>query len=172
MLLLSSGLIVSACNKTFKSPQNVAIGPFESFEGRLLVMQPTRRWQVQIQWQGTANRGQVRLTHAASGRILYLRWQGKKMFSMDNQAATGLSGYHPIQQTELYERGLIIPPQQLANILHGRIPSALKPNGDNQWQGKLNGSLIRIQWLADKQKLTLEDITHGNTALLLIQTSD
>ncbi|MDQ6979762.1 MAG: hypothetical protein Q9M09_06220, partial [Mariprofundaceae bacterium] len=62
-----------------------AIGPYPQLSARLIVMQPNHRWQVMMDWQGNAHAGTARLTHAASGRVLLIRWQGKQTKMLDNQ---------------------------------------------------------------------------------------
>ena len=151
---------------------SASIGPYENFDGRLLMIQPNKRWQVQIHWQGTVKQGLVRLTHAASGRIVYLKWIGDRMSVLDNQATDASASYKPISKAELSDQGLVIRPQQLAAILHGNIPASLKQQHAQQWKGKLNQSLIQLDWNPQLKKLTLKDSTHGNIAMLLIEQDE
>ncbi|OIO67901.1 MAG: hypothetical protein CO186_06130 [Zetaproteobacteria bacterium CG_4_9_14_3_um_filter_49_83] len=169
---LSLIALLSGCANiphTLSSTQTSSIGPYESFEGRLMVIQPNKRWQVQIQWQGTPDQGRVRLTHAASGRIVYLTWAGDHMSMLDNQTSDPLPRYKSISKSELAQQGLVIRPQQLASILQGKIPASLKQQQTNQWKGSLNHSLIQLEWNPQLKKLSLKDSSHGNIAILLIE---
>jgi outer membrane biogenesis lipoprotein LolB len=144
-----------------------SIGPYPSFSGRLIVMQPTRRWQVEVDWKApTPEAGWLRLTHAASGRIVELRWQGNDLHLSDNQDPT-----HPdksISEAQLTDYGIVIPPRQLAAILLGHIPSAFRPTGPGRWEAHLGGDILRLDWNAGARRLTLTDLAHGDRAMLLI----
>jgi len=149
-----------------------AFGSFYQFDGRLLMLQPNKRWQVQIHWQGTPEQGIVRLTHAASGRIIQLKWHNQSMWILDNQETSSKTSprpaFRPIHADELQRHGLILSPQTLASILQGHIPNSLKRKKTNLWQGRLQEHLFRLLWQADNHKLTITDMTHGSTAILII----
>jgi len=77
--------------------------------------------------------------------------------------------WRDIQPAELAEHGIVLPPNQLASILLGNMPSHFHQKKNNMWESKQSGSLIRLQWQAERQMLTISDIQHGRVAKLLIQ---
>jgi len=143
------------------------IGPYPAFSGRLIVIQPERRWQVEIDWKAaTPAAGWLRLTHAASGRIIELTWHGDDLQLSDNQDPA-----HPhrsISEADLAAYGIAIPPRQLAAILLGHMPAQFRPNGPDRWEAHLHGDIIHIAWNGAARRLTLMDMLHGNRAILLI----
>ncbi len=169
-LLITLLLNLSSCATVpnSQSAANVpaAIGPYADFSGRLIVIEPKRRWQVLLKWQTeTSEQGKVRLTHAATNRVVEVQWQHEHIQVRDNE--------HPdwqiIGQQKLMELGIVLPPQQLASILLGNIPAHFKQKSDNTWESRQTGGLIRLHWQASRQKLSMIDITHGRQATLLIE---
>jgi hypothetical protein len=156
--------MLAGCATLSEREVQTTIGPFGAFDGRLIVIEPTRRWQVLVHWQGDRQQGNARLTHAASGRIAEIRWQGPRIELRDN--ANPL--WRDVRFARLAEHGIVLPPQQIATILTGHMPAGLVPKGDNRWEGKLNNSYIRLQWQGEAQRLELTDITHGRRAILII----
>jgi len=146
------------------------IGPYPDFSGRLIVMQPTRRWQVQIDWKApTPSEGWLRLTHAASGRIIELTWHGSDLRLNDNR-----DPLHPdriVSEGMLADYGIVLPPRVLAAILLDRMPPQFHPDGPDRWQAHSHGDVIRVDWNAAARRLTLTDLAHGNRAMLLINPS-
>ena len=146
-----------------------SIGPYPAFSGRLIVIEPARRWQVSVDWKAaTPSDGWLRLTHAASGRVLVLTWHGQALRLSDNQDPAHAN--QPISEAELAAHGIVIPPQQLAAILLGHMPPQFSPAGPNRWQATRHGHLIRIGWNAEARRLTLTDMKLGSRATLLIGT--
>ncbi|HXH64678.1 MAG TPA: lipoprotein insertase outer membrane protein LolB [Mariprofundaceae bacterium] len=147
-----------------------SIGPYPSFSGRLIVIQPTRRWQVEVDWKAaTPSDGWLRLTHAASGRIVELTWHGSDLRLSDNQDPA-----HPektISEAQLASYGIVLPPPELAAILLGRMPPQFRATGPGRWEAHRNGDVIRIDWNAAARRLTLTDLARGNRATLLIGAS-
>jgi len=142
------------------------IGPYHQFTGRLIVIEPSRRWQVLVNWQaGSRHQGRLRLTHAATGRVVELEWQHERMRVRDDSHPE----WQEISRQQLAEEGIVIPPEQLAAILLGRVPAHFKRKNGTTWEGKQNGGLIRLEWKAEQKKLAITDITHGRTATLFIQ---
>jgi len=146
----------------------INIGPYPSFSGRLLVLEPRRRWSVEIDWQAAiADSGKIRLIHALSGIVVDFRWSGTYMEIRDNK----MPYWRYIPQQQLTEHGLVIPPQQLASILLGHMPDHFKQTKHDTWESKASGSLIRLRWQASYQKLTITDLKHGRIAKLIITDS-
>ena len=166
-LSIALSSILAGCATGLQAHHNHAanIGPFKHFNGRLLVLQPHKRWQVQIQWQGDTKKGKVRLTHPATGRIVYLTWQNESLWLLDNQSTS--SAFNPISASELSKQGMMIAPQTLAAILQGHIPAELKKKGNGVWQGRLHKHMVNLKWQPSVQKLTVTDMTLGNTAIFL-----
>ncbi|MFQ5518540.1 MAG: lipoprotein insertase outer membrane protein LolB [Mariprofundus sp.] len=144
----------------------VSIGPFATFSGRLIVIEPTRRWQVALTWQAEKPElGQLRITHAATATVVELRWQGQQMQVRDNQQP----GWRHIGPEQLSEHGIVIPPQQLAAILLGQMPVHFRAKKPGNWESTAHGHLIRLRWQQSANKLTMTDIKHGRKATLIIQ---
>ena len=162
-------LLLTACSTLQQSvpiQDDSKCKPWYNFNGQLSILESTHRWQVLIHWQANLESGSARLTHAATGRIIELQWQGKQIQMRDNQTAT--TRWQPIQADTLMQYGIVLPPQSIAMILHHQIPPSLKAKGNDIWQGKLHGNSIRIRWQNNCHKLTMTDITHGRTAILRI----
>jgi hypothetical protein len=163
MVYMALCLFLASCSHLSPVAQHKA---WERFDGRLLVMEPNRRWQVFIHWQADLEQGFTRLTHAASSRIIELKWNGNQTYIRDNQAQPQ---WKKINNTVLMQYGIVLPPQTLSKILHNQIPPSLHHKDNEIWQGKLHGSIIRLRWQDDMHKLTMTDITHGRSAILRIQ---
>ena len=159
--------LISACATIEKHEAASSIGPYKNFTGRLIVIEPARRWQATIHWNGEPDKGQVRLIHAASNRIILLSWEGERMQMADNQSP--VEGWELIDNRQLQSMGIILPPQQLAMILSGRIPHTLKEQQPDLWRGKIDGTLVLLKWIDALKRLEITDITHGRKATLLIQ---
>jgi len=148
----------------------VGIGHFEAFSGRLIVIEPSRRWQVTLQWQAKqASTGWARLTHAASNTVIELRWQGDAIQLRGN----GRASWQSVSREALSKQGIVLTPQQLATLLLGGVPThfqAAKTNQSNRlvWENRGFKPFIRVQWQAEQQRLTMTDITHGRRAILII----
>jgi len=147
-------------------PKDDGYKPWYNFNGQLSILESTHRWQVLIHWQADLKSGKARLTHAATGRIIELQWLGKRIQIRDNQAPKAT--WQTIKADTLMQYGIVLPPQTIALILHHQIPSSLKPQGSDTWQGQLHGNTIRLRWQNDRHKLTMTDMTHGRTAILRI----
>jgi hypothetical protein len=160
-------LLMSACATIERHETVSSIGPYQNFTGRLIVIEPTRRWQAIIHWDGQPDRGQVRLIHAASNRIVLISWEGEQIHMRDNQSPA--EGWKLIDNRQLRSMGIILPPQQLAMILNGRIPHALKEQKPNLWKGKIDGALVILKWIDARKRLEITDMTHGREAILIIQ---
>ena len=165
MILLT--VLISACATTVPHATVSSIGPYQNFTGRLIIIEPTRRWQVMIDWNGQPERGKARLTHAASNRIVMVSWEGDRTRMSDNQ--NPVDGWKFINNSQLQSMGVILPPQKLAMILNGRIPRAFKEQKPNQWRGKIDGTLLLLKWNDSHKKLEITDTAHGKKAILMIQ---
>lgn len=166
--LLCGLLMLAGCaGKQIESDeQAVAIGPYPAFNGRLIVIEPARRWQTLIDWQAKEpSQGQLRLTHAATGTVIEFRWQRGRMWLRSNREPQ----WRPIAREQLAEQGIVIPPQELAAILLGHMPAPYRPTATNEWENHENGTFIRVAWHPEQHKLKLTDIRHGRIATLLIQ---
>jgi len=142
------------------------IGPFTAFSGRLLVMQPSKRWQVAIDWRANvASKGHLRLSHAMSATVVDFRWDHERMEVRDNK----FPYWRPIQQQELMNQGIIIPPSQLASIVLNQMPPSFHAKKPGVWESRASGSIIRIRWQREAKILSITDLKHGRSAKLIIQ---
>jgi len=144
-----------------EKPENIT-----AFQGRLLVFSPKHRFQVLIQWQADLHQGYARLTHAASNRVMELRWQGEHLRMRDNQVSQ--PKWQAVNEQQWQEMGIVLPPWTLAKVLYHHMPSALHSNDGKLWKGKVNGGMIQLQWKNNYHLLTMMDITHGRKAILRI----
>ena len=160
-------LLLSSCAVTKPPATPSEVGPYTSFSGRLIVIEPKRRWQVVVQWDATPEKGLVRMTHAASNRIVQLSWQNGQMLLRDNADKSGL--WRPVTIDQLAANGIIMAPQQLAGILTGHMPPSLIAKGGGVWEGKVDDAFLRIKWWQEKRRLELTDMTHGRKATLIIE---
>jgi len=149
----------------------VHIGPYSRFSGRLIVMEPARRWQVSLMWRAIRpEQGWLRITHAATATVVELRWDVHGMTIHDNK--------HPlwrnIGMNELSAQGIVIPPQQLAAILLGKMPAQFKftgkRTGQQSWKSQQSGRIIKLRWQPEVRKLSITDMKHGRQAILVIQS--
>jgi len=165
--LLITTLLTTSCATTKPHAPDTSIGPFNTFTGRLIVIEPTRRWQVLVNWDGTPDKGIVRLTHAASNRIVQVVWDHEAMQIRDNTDRS--RQWRSVNKQALSENGIILPPQQLARILSGDMPDGLIEKRHGEWEGRVDASFLRIKWFDKQQRLELTDMTNGRTAILIIQ---
>ena len=170
-VVLLCGLL-SACASLSNSNKILTDEPLsrpviEAFQGRLLVMEPARRWQVMIYWQANLQQGYTRLVHAASGRVVELKWQDHHIQMRDNQQQLPI--WRQIGLETLMQHGIILEPWTLAEILHQKMPSSLHKRDGEMWQGVLHGNVIQLRWQHGGHKLTMTDMTHGRTAILQMQ---
>jgi len=179
ILCLSLVLLLNACaSLSFTPPEStirqasqasnkLSIGPYASFSGRLIVFDPSRRWQVSIDWQATqANTGKIRLTHALSGTVVDFRWTDNHMQVRDDKVPY----WRSIQQTELTELGIVLPPSQLASILLNQTPAHFHQIKSDTWESMNSGSPIRLRWQEKLRTLTIKDVKQHRTARLIIKS--
>ena len=160
-------LFVSAC-ATLPTGQTTDIGPWTSVSGRLLVMEPTRRWQVMLDWRAEGDAGRARLVHAASNSVLELRWQRDDIMLRDNRTPT----WRRIRQSELARHGIVISPYALSRFLAGRQPPGFTRKQENVWESRRKDALIRVVWKPAARRLSISDIRHGRRATLLIERTE
>ena len=168
VLPVLAALFIGSCMPAKTVSPTAGIGPYPVFTGRLIVINASKRWQVVINWRAsTPEHGWVRLTHAASGRIIEMEWKGEAMWLRDNQAAS--PDWRPVSGTELATHGIVLTPQTLAMILLGTMPPNFTSRQHHIWEGRHGGSVMRLQWSATDKRLTITDINHGRKAILIIQ---
>lgn len=158
---LACALLFSSC-ATITAPRNVPV--YDAFSGRLIVITPKQRWQTTIQWRSPSEEeGWLRLTHAATGRIVELRWQGNRMWVRDNLAPQPRS----LEGKDLADQGIPLDPRTLSAFLHGRLQNATR-KGPRTWSMNTPTSRIELRWDRKGRRLTLLDAKHGNKALIVI----
>ncbi len=163
-LAISASLFVSACATLPPAAEAPGIGPYHTISGRLLVIEPKRRWQVMLDWQTEENSGRARLVHAASGNIVELRWQKDDIRLRDNHAPT----WRKINMQQLAEHGIVISPYTLSRFLAGYIPAGFQRKNASTWENTRDGKLIRVTWKHEVKRLIISDIRHGRRATLII----
>lgn len=165
-LLQLGGCATTSQYKPVESAAAISIGPYPAFSGRLIVIEPTKRWQVLLKWQADRPElGWLRITHAVTGTVVELRWQGEAMQIRDNREPD----WRQIGLEQLSKHGIVIPPQALAAILLGHMPARFKQKDEQTWESRESGSLIRLRWQPQARKLTMTDMIHGRKATLIIQ---
>ncbi|MDX8390724.1 MAG: hypothetical protein R8M38_09565 [Mariprofundaceae bacterium] len=144
---------------------------YHSFQGRLLVIEPTKRWQVAVTWQFVSlKEGMVRLNHAATSRIVELRWQGEKIHYRDNQAMQPRWQKSSLDQLQGY--GIVLAPQEIGMFLAGDVlPPGFKKTAVDHWQRIEGGQVIAVHWNKARTRLSMKDISHGVQAILVIEPS-
>ena len=89
-----------------------------------------------VNWQAhDRHQGWLRLTHAATGRVVELKWQHEQMLVRDDSHPD----WQEISREQLAEEGIVIPPEELATILLGTMPSHFRRKNGAIWEGKQNG---------------------------------
>jgi hypothetical protein len=157
--------LFSSCASIPQPADAPGIGPYRTVSARLLVIEPERRWQVMLDWQAdTPSRGQARLTHAASGMVVELRWFRNDIQLRDSNSP----GWRKISMKQLAEHGIVVSPYALSQFLAGQIPAGFRTTGPNAWESKHDADLVRVKWKAQIQRLEFSDIRHGRRATLMI----
>lgn len=167
-LCLLLAMLATGCAKKIDTEPTAAIsiGPYTEFTGRLIVIEPARRWQTALDWKANSpEQGSLRLTHAATGTVVEFRWLNDAMEVRDNKNI----GWRIINQTQLSQQGIVLPPQQLAAILLGNMPEHFKQYKKSSWQSRASGHLIRLEWRMESHRLIITDIKHGRRATLIVQ---
>lgn len=158
-------LFLTSCASLPVSGPPASVGPYSSLHARLLVIEPARRWQVMLDWQAdSATTGSARLTHAASGTVVELRWQRDTIRLRDNNAPD----WRRVSSSQLAEHGIVISPYSLSRFLAGHVPAEFRQTGANAWESSKAGNIIRIRWNPDSRRLELSDIRRGRMATLII----
>ncbi len=143
-----------------------ATTPPAVMHGRLLVIGPAQRWQAMFDLKAPSpDRGWLRISHAASGRIIELRWDQMHMQWRDNQAAS--TGWRPLSPNELARHGILLRPDELAAFLTGHAPTGFQSKRPGQWFARRGKSYIRVE--RTNKRLAITDLSHGRRAVILLQ---
>lgn len=166
---LATGLLVAGC-ATALSPKRVSgLGPWHRITARIAVVDQARAWQAMLDWQAdTPETGRLRITHAASGMIVELRWQDAVIRLRDNRNPE----WRRVTMRELTARGILLHPRELAALLLARPPAIFQRRDDRTWLLERHGSRIRIHWDSQRNRLELTDLSHGRRAILIILGHD
>jgi len=139
--------------------------PISTFSGRLLVLDPKHRFQVELDWQSNEDKGTLRLTHALSGRMVFLQWQDKRMFWHDNNSTLNWSS---MSEEKLKDMGVILPPWTLAKVFMGQYPSSMKTKDHQLWKGTWGDNALQIKWSNHYHRVELTDFNRGQKAIVII----
>jgi len=162
---LAALLLFTACATLPETAETPGIGPYHTVHARLLVIEPTRRWQVMLDWQAESSaNGQARLVHAASNNVIELRWQQDDIELRDNHSGQ----WRKVGIDQLAEQGIVVSPYILSHFLAGRVPPGFRSKEANHWESNKGGNLVRVIWNAASKRLELSDIKHGRRATLII----
>jgi len=156
-------LMLVSCAKHDVTPS--AFEPVSTFSGRLLVMDPKHRFQVELDWQANETKGTLRLTHALSGRMVFVQWQGKKMFWHDNNSDLSWS---LLSEEELKDMGVIFPPWTLAKVFLGQYPSSMQSQNKQLWKGTWDEKNLQIKWSNNYRRVELTDFKRGQKAIVIM----
>ena len=166
-------LFLSAC-ATVHAPRPAAghapgLGPWREVSARIAVLDGARAWQAMLDWRAsTPEAGRLRITHAASGTVVELQWQGSMMRLRDNRHPE----WRPVKMETLAARGILLAPRELAALLLGHPPASFAPQGADAWMLRRDGARIRIRWDARRARLEMADLSHGRRAVLIIMGHD
>ncbi|RMH62888.1 MAG: hypothetical protein D6678_00255 [Zetaproteobacteria bacterium] len=158
-------LLLSAC-ASMHSATPLRIGPFAAFEGRLIAVTPSQRWQASLHWRAPSpEHGALRLLHAASGFVLEAEWDKPRLRLRDSRYPV----WREVTVEALRRHGLLLPPWTIAALLQGRLPHGFHRVRGDVWQGRIDDALVRMDWRAKQRRLELTDITHGRRLVVLIE---
>ncbi len=139
--------------------------PIQTFSGRLLVLDPKHRFQVELDWLANEEKGMLRLTHALSGRVVFVRWQGKEMFLRDNDIRLN---WQILPESELKKMGVLLPPWQLARIFLGQYPDTMITKNHLEWKGEWNHHKLKVKWSNHYKRVEVTDYKRGSRAVVII----
>ncbi|MCF6207951.1 MAG: hypothetical protein L3J61_00995 [Ghiorsea sp.] len=162
LLWLVLAWLVAGCVKHVDMPQDFT--PISTFSGRLLVVSPGKRFQVEVDWQGSAEKGQLRLTHGLSGRIVDVAWQGQQMRWRDHSQS---QQWYDLSEKELLDMGVLLPPWTLAKVFAGDMPKAMHTKDNRTWQGVWDGVSLKVKWASRQQRVEITDMKHGRRAVVI-----
>jgi len=171
-VILISVILLSACanlvvDKPSVSKPSSTIGPYSQITARIMVIEPEHVWQAMLNWQAKqADTGTMRVVHAASGRIVEIRWHDNEIWIRDNQSKSLKA--RRIGQKALTAIGIVISPQELSEFLGGHVPSGFQSTGSDKWMTQRNHSHVRVMWNPQTKHLVFSDIRHGRKATLII----
>jgi len=155
-------LLLGSCAKHGATP---AFEPITSFSGRILVFDVSHRYQLELDWLANEERGHLRLTHALSGRVMFVQWKGQEMFWRDNAQQLN---WQTLTLQQLTDMGVILPPWTLAKVFLGQYPSTMRTKDDLIWKGTWNDSKLQIKWSKSYQRVELTDFQNGRKATVII----
>jgi len=162
--LMTLTIFLAAC---VKAPPGISNKPYTKFTARLIVTEPSRRWQVLVDWRNNGkDRGWLRLIHALTGRVVELRWQHERMWLRDNQAI-GIK-WREINLNYLASYGIPLFPKDVARFLSGSAPDDFIRRGEDLWSGKRLNSTVNVKWNQSRRILKITDIRNGKIAILMI----
>ncbi len=155
-------LLLSGCVK--HEVAESGFKPRSEFSGRLLLMSKAQRFQTEIDWKSAAEQGALRLTHAASGRIVDVQWQHKKMLWRDNAEQTA---WQQLSEEGLLQMGMILPPWTLSRIFLGQMPVTMRTTDLRSWKGSWGAFDLSVRWASEQQRVELVDIKNARRAVVI-----
>lgn len=164
--LLAIGMMLLAMAGCARPPMDIQKTALTEIHGRLLVIEPARRWQAMLDWHAPSpSHGWLRISHAASGRVIELRWEKTRLWLRDNQAIA--TNWRSINADELAGHGITLLPNEMAAFFAGQPPADFSHVKPGQWLAVRGKSHIRVQW--NGKRMTITDIRHGRQAIVITQ---
>ncbi|PCI02041.1 MAG: hypothetical protein COB79_03075 [Zetaproteobacteria bacterium] len=155
-------LLTVSCVKHEAAP---TFEPITTFSGRLLVMDTKHRFQVELDWMANEKQGNLRITHALSGRVVFVQWKNKVMFWRDNDKTVA---WESLSKQELKDMGVILPPWTLARIFLGQYPKTMQTKDEQLWKGTWDDARLQIKWSDTFRRVEITDFKQGKRAIVII----
>ncbi len=163
LALILVAVLLAACVKNTEVLP--AYEPITSFSGRLLVFDQKHRFQLELDWLANEDKGMLRLTHALSGHVVFVRWQGEDMYWRDNAKVLNWQG---MSVSQLHEMGVLLPPWTLAKIFLGQYPRTMYSRDKLLWRGEWDGYPLQVKWVEGYKRVEIVDFKRGRKAVVLI----
>jgi len=160
--LLVLVLLATSCVKHSDTPHKFK--PITAFSGRLLVISPEKRFQVDVDWQGVSEKGQLRLTHGLSGRVVDVVWLGRHMRWRDSSQS---QQWRELKEKDLLDIGVLLPPWTLAKVFARHMPRSMQAKGNGVWQGVWDTVSLKIKWIDGQRRVEITDMKHGRRVVVI-----
>ena len=165
MMRFLAVLLIALLASCVKHETTPSFEPANAFSGRLLVMDTKQRFQVELDWMANEKQGNLRITHALSGRVVFVQWKNKVMFWRDNDATVV---WTPLSDQALKDMGVILPPWILAHIFLGKYPDSMQSKDEKMWKGTWGDAHLQIKWSNAYKRVEITDYKRGKRAIVIM----
>lgn len=162
--ILFGVLLLGLVNCAKHEVMQAQLKPIHSFSGRILVMDISHRFQLELDWNGDEKQGELKLTHGLSGRIVNVQWLGQNILWHDNESALA---WQPLSAEALSDMGVILPPWALARIFLADLPVSMHSKDGSTWQGLMDGQALKIVWGDQQQRVSISDTRKGRKVVVI-----